>query len=74
MPTRVWLKEDKYYNIVKNEFESENAKKFFQTEKLVKLLDDHKNGKADNSRRVWTVYTFLVWYQQFFGENAPKAA
>ena len=74
MPTRVWLKEDKYYNIVKNEFESENAKKFFQTEKLVKLLDDHKNGKADNSRRVWTVYTFLVWYQQFFGEDAPKAA
>ena len=74
VPTRVWLKEDKYYNIVKNEFESENAKKFFQTEKLVKLLDDHKNGKADNSRRVWTVYTFLVWYQQFFGEDAPKAA
>ena len=74
VPTRVWLKEDKYYSIVKNEFESENAKKFFQTEKLVKLLDDHKNGKADNSRRVWTVYTFLVWYQQFFGEDAPKAA
>ena len=74
VPTRVWLKEDKYYSIVKNEFESENAKKFFQTEKLVKLLDDHKNGKADNSRRVWTVYTFLVWYQQFFGEDSPKAA
>ena len=74
VPTRVWLKEDKYYNIVKSEFESENAQKFFHTGELVKLLDDHKNGKADNSRRVWTVYTFLIWYRQFFGENAPKAA
>ena len=74
VPTRVWLKEDKYYNIVKEEFLGENAQKFFHTEKLVKLLDDHKNGKADNSRRVWTVYTFLVWYKQFFGEETREAA
>ena len=74
VPTRVWLKEDKYYNIVKEEFLGENAQKFFHTEKLVKLLDDHKNGKADNSRRVWTVYTFLIWYKQFFGEETREAA
>lgn len=70
VPTRVWLKEDKYYEIVKQEFQSKNAEQFFRTEKLVKLLDDHKNGKADNSRRVWTVYTFLIWYKQFFSEVA----
>ena len=35
----------------------------------MKLLDDHKNGKADNSRRVWTVYTFLIWYKQFFSDS-----
>ncbi len=70
VPTRVWLKEDEYYGIVKAEFQSENAEKFFRTEKLVKLLDDHKAGKADNSRRVWTVYTFLIWYRQFFDEKA----
>ena len=72
VPTRVWLKEDKYYNIVKEEFLGENAQKFFHTEKLVKLLDDHKNGKADNSRRVWTVYTFLIWYKQFFNEASSR--
>ncbi len=72
VPTRVWLKEDKYYNIVKEEFLGENAQKFFHADKLVKLLDDHRAGKADNSRRVWTVYTFLVWYKQFFSEEAAK--
>ena len=69
VPTRVWLKEDKYYNIVKEKFTSEVAQKYFNTDMLVKLLDDHKNGKADNSRRVWTVYTFLVWYDQFFNDD-----
>lgn len=71
VPTRVWLKEEKYYELVKAEFQSENAEKFFHTELLLKLLDDHKNGKADNSRRVWTVYTFLIWYKQFFSEVEP---
>ncbi len=70
VPTRVWLREDKYYGIVKEAFRSADAERFFHTEKLLKLLDDHKNGKADNSRRVWTVYTFLVWYKEFFGEEA----
>ena len=68
VPTRVWLKEDKYYNIVKQEFEGPNARQFFHTDKLVGLLDRHRAGKADNSRRIWTVYTFLVWYKQFFPE------
>ena len=74
VPTRVWLKEDKYYNIVREEFTGANAQKFFHTEKLVKLLDDHRAGKADNSRRVWTVYTFLVWYKEFFGNEQNRQA
>ena len=69
VPIRVWLKEDKYYRTVKNSFKSEAAKKYFNTQQLVKLLDDHKDGKADNSRRIWTVYSFLVWYEVFFGKS-----
>ena len=66
VPIRVWLKEDGYYNRVKAEFTGENAEKFFDTARLVKLLDAHRTGKADNSRKIWTVYTFLIWYKQFF--------
>ena len=70
VPIRVWLKEDKYYGIVKTAFLSEAAERYFDTEKLVKLLDLHKSGKADVSRKIWTVYTFLVWYEQFFGKES----
>ena len=66
VPIRVWLKEDEYYNKVKAEFESENARKFFKPEKLVSLLEDHRDGKYDYSRKIWTVYTFLVWYKVYF--------
>ena len=68
VPIRVWLKEDKYYNTVKEEFTGEIAEKFFNTEKLVALLDNHRAGKADNSRKIWTVYTFIIWYKQYFTE------
>ena len=70
VPIRVWLKEDGCYETVKTAFTGETAKQFFHTEKLVKLLDDHRAGKADNSRKIWTVYMFLVWYKVYFEENA----
>ena len=66
VPIRVWLKEDNYYNTVKEAFLSEIANKYFNTTELVKLLDRHRVGKEDNSRKIWTVYTFLVWHKQFF--------
>ena len=68
VPIRVWLKEDKYYNTVREEFTGEIAEKFFNTEKLTALLDSHRAGKADNSRKIWTVYTFIIWYKQYFAQ------
>ncbi len=66
VPIRVWLKEDKYYNIVKTAFTSKTAQTYFKTNEIVKFLDEHKAGKADNSRKIWTIYMFLVWHKQFF--------
>lgn len=66
VPIRHWLCEDEYYNLVKAELTSDAAKEFFDTDMLVRLLDEHKSGKANNGRRIWTVYIFLVWYRRFF--------
>ena len=69
IPIRVWLKEEKYYNIVKAAFTSDTGKKFFYTDKILSLLDQHRSGKTDVSRKIWTIYTFIVWYEQFFNDN-----
>lgn len=65
-PIRVWLQEDKYYNVVKTAFESEAADKYFKKEEILKLLNDHKEGHKDNSRKIWAIYIFLVWYDVYF--------
>lgn len=70
VPIRIWLKEDKYYNKVKEAFLSPVAEEFFHTKELVKLLDDHRAGKRDYSRHIWNVYMFLVWHQEYFEGSA----
>lgn len=69
VPTRVWLREEAYYQKVKEAFLSERAKQFFNTEQLISYLDAHKTGKLDTSRKVWTIYSFLVWHEQYFGDT-----
>ena len=69
VPLNDWLREDKYYNKVKAAFQSDIAEKFFVTDELMKLLDDHKNGRALNMQKIWSFYTFILWYEQFFVLN-----
>lgn len=69
VPTRVWLRQEQYARMVREKFESPVAKEYFHTDELLKLLNQHQAGKKDNSRKIWTIYTFLVWYDQYFSES-----
>lgn len=66
VPLKEWIKREDYYSEIKARFQSEAAKKFFDTSAIIRLLEDHKNGKADNYKKVWTVYTFILWYELNF--------
>ena len=65
VPLVKWLREDAYYEQIKTCFSSELAQTFFNTNYLLTLLDEHRAG-ADNSRKIWIVYMFLIWYKVFF--------
>ena len=69
VPIRVWMKQEEYYDLIKTEFTIETAEKYFDTKRIIKLLDEHKKEKKDNSRKIWTIYTFLIWYKQYFKES-----
>ena len=60
------MKEEDVYLEIQKTFLSKPAQKYFNTKMLLKMLEDHKNGKKDNYRKVWNVYCFLKWYQVFF--------
>lgn len=71
IPVRVWLREEQYYNRVKAMFNSKEAEQFFNLNYLNRLLEEHKAEKHDNSRKIWTVYIFLIWYDRFFANGKP---
>lgn len=66
IPIRVWIKGEFGCAKIKERFTSRAAEQYFRTERLMKLLEEHINGEADNSRKIWTVYAFLVWHQVYF--------
>lgn len=65
-PLPEWLREDRYQQMIRGYFESETAKKYFQTDLLIKLLEEHRSGRRNHSMKIWTVFSFLKWYEQFF--------
>ena len=67
VPIREWIKEDDIYSKIKETFS--RSSEFFKVDKITKLLDEHKEGKKDNSRKIWTIYSFLVWYDEYFIER-----
>ena len=72
VPMVNWLRQDRYYNEIKEWFTGDIASKFFNTDELVRVLDEHKAG-ADRSRKIWIVYMFLMWYKIYFvDQKAPE--
>ena len=69
VPIREWLKDDDVYKKVKDAFNNDVSKKYFNNKLINKMLDEHKVGKKDNYRKIWTIYSFLTWYQIYFNES-----
>ncbi|MEG0546727.1 MAG: asparagine synthase (glutamine-hydrolyzing) [Oscillospiraceae bacterium] len=61
-----WIKEEKYYNIVKETFQKDFVSDFFEKDKILKLLEDHYEGKGNFGRKIYTIFAFLIWYEEFF--------
>ena len=66
VPIRIWMADERYNQDVQAKFHSEMAAKFFNIEEIQKIFDEYVGGNSDNWRKVWTIYTFLVWYEEYF--------
>lgn len=66
VPIRHWIREEKYYVNIKSHFESSHAAQFFNVQEIMTLLNDHYQGKANNARKVWTIFMFLIWHKKYF--------
>ena len=66
VPIRQWLWEEKYAAKFREMFQQPFASEFFHTEILLQWLKDHQEKKANNQRKLYTVYAFLLWYKAYF--------
>lgn len=66
VPIIKWFREEKYYSIVKQIFEEDFTKEFFDQKLLIKMLDEHYTSKKNHCRKLWTVFVYLIWYKTFF--------
>ena len=66
VPIRIWMADERYNQDVQRLFNSKIAEKFFNVEEINAIFADYIGGNSDNWRKVWTIYTFLVWYEIYF--------
>lgn len=72
VPIRDWIKTKEVYQEFRQLFSADFAAEFFDQSAILKMLDGCYKGENDDRRKVWTIYTFLVWYRVFFIENGQK--
>ena len=66
VPIRIWMADERYNQDVQRLFHSDIAEKFFDVDAINVIFDEYVGGNSDNWRKVWTIYTFLVWYEEYF--------
>lgn len=67
VPIRIWMADERYNQHVQKTLRGKAAEKFFHVEEVQAIWDDYVGGNSDNWRKIWTIYTFLVWYEIYFG-------
>lgn len=66
VPIRVWMADERYNADVRAKFQSDFAAKFFNLDEINAIFDEYIGGNSDNWRKVYVIYAFLVWYEEYF--------
>ena len=66
-PLAQWLQEEPWHSQVREVLNSERARRFFRTDRLNALLDEHQRGPRSHMKKIWSAYCFLNWHEQYFG-------
>ncbi|MCT6878470.1 MAG: asparagine synthase (glutamine-hydrolyzing) [Bifidobacteriales bacterium] len=72
VPIKDWLRQEKYYRLVRSVFERDYVGEFFDQEALLRMIDDNYAGRNDARRKIWTIYSFLTWYDDYFIHDGTK--
>ncbi len=63
VPLRSWLRKEFFAPV--RDLVKDTPTEFIDPHYVLKMLIDHRNGRFDHSRQIWTAVMFLLWKRQF---------
>ncbi|PXY21698.1 asparagine synthase (glutamine-hydrolyzing) [Prauserella sp. PE36] len=70
VPIRVWLR-DEMYDWARGVISDSQTDELLDKRAVLAMLDEHKAGTLDHSRRLWALLVFMLWHGIFI-ENRIK--
>ncbi|WP_276652143.1 asparagine synthase (glutamine-hydrolyzing) [Corynebacterium vitaeruminis] len=65
VPMRHWLAGDELFGWAQDQINASQTDDIFNKTAVMEMLNEHRNGFSDHSRRLWTVLAFMVWHGIF---------
>ncbi len=62
VPIRHWLKNE-MYDWAKHLIHTSHTEQYLNKDVVLDLLEGHRSGRGDYSRKIWTVLMFMLWHQ-----------
>jgi asparagine synthase (glutamine-hydrolysing) len=64
VPIRVWLR-DEMYDWARGIISDSRTDELIDKQAVLRMLDEHKSGTLDHSRRLWALLVFMLWHGIF---------
>ncbi len=65
VPLRHWLRGTELFDWAHQQIEQSQTDHLFDKAAVAAMLNEHRAGPIDHSRRLWTVLVFMVWHGIF---------
>ena len=65
VPLKFWLKGEELYDWARTQIAEAGTDHIFDKQAVLEMLEEHRRGEAEHSRRLWTVIAFMIWHGIF---------
>ncbi|OPG16446.1 asparagine synthase (glutamine-hydrolyzing) [Ferroacidibacillus organovorans] len=70
VPTRTWLRNE-HYAFARDVILQSDVPELFDKDEVLRMLEDHRAGRKDHARKIWSIVIFLLWHDVYITRRRP---